>query len=404
MHRLLPLSLARRRPGRIRPQLDRIGHALAELGDPQRAVPSVLVVGTNGKGSTAAMLESVLAAHGLVVGLYTSPHLVRVEERIRIRGESIAPCELERHLAVLERYPDLTFFETLTAAAFMAFAEAGLDCAVLEAGMGGRWDATRTAGSVIAGLTNVGSDHAEWLGQRPEERAADKGAALVAARFGVLGDGVAAELVPHLGAGPFLDTAGLVGVEPAPGGRLALSWSGGNAEVLVPLAGRHQVANLRLAVALARCAVDAGWIDALHPEAVRQGLERASWPGRLSVHRILGRRVLLDCAHNAEGAEALARYVADAPILYHLLFSCLADKPVEAMAAVLRPHVGNIVICPLDDERAMPIERLAAAFPEAEIAPSVLAALSRLPDPILAAGSIRLAGELLAGGLAEAAA
>jgi len=346
----------------------------------------------------------VLAAHGLAVGLYTSPHLIRVEERIRIRGAPIAPDELERHLQVLERHPDLTFFETLTAAAFLAFAQAGLDVTVLEAGMGGRWDATRMAGSAIAGLTNVGSDHAEWLGERPEERAADKGAALAAARWPVLGEGVAPELVPHLGAGPFLDATRLVGLEPAPGRRLVLSWDDISTELVPPFAGRHQTANLRLAVALARCAADAGWIDRLRPAAVREGLARASWPGRLSVHRILGRRVLLDCAHNAEGAEALARYLADAPILYHLLFSCLADKPVEAMAASLRPHVGNIVVFELDDERAMPIDRLRAAFPEAEVAPSALGALQRLPDPVLAAGSIRVAGELLAGAVEEAAA
>jgi dihydrofolate synthase/folylpolyglutamate synthase len=404
MHRLLPLSLARRRPGRIRPQLDRIRHALAELGQPQAALPSILVVGTNGKGSTAAMAESMLAAHGLAVGLYTSPHLVQVEERIRIRGTPIDRAELERHLEVLDRFPELTFFETLTAAAFVAFAEAGLDCAVLEAGMGGRWDATRTAASAVAGLTNVGSDHAEWLGERAEDRAADKGAALTAARWGVLGEGVSPELIEHLGSGPFLEASHLIGLEPAPGGRLVLSWDGGSTEVVPPFVGRHQATNLRLAVALVRCAADAGWIDHLRPDAVRDGLARACWPGRLSAHRIVGRRVLLDCAHNAEGAEALARYLADAPMLYHLLFSCLEDKPVEAMAAALRPHVGNIVIAELDDDRAMPIDRLRAAFPEAEVAPSVLAALQRLPDPVLAAGSIRVAGELLAGAVAEAAA
>jgi dihydrofolate synthase/folylpolyglutamate synthase len=404
MHRLLPLSLARRRPGRIRPELARIRHALAELGDPQAGLPSVLVVGTNGKGSTAAMLESVLAAHGLAVGLYTSPHLVRVEERIRVRGAPIAPAELERHLLALDRFPDLTFFETLTAAALRAFAESGLDCAVLEAGMGGRWDATRMAASAIAGLTNVGSDHAEWLGERPEDRAADKGAALAAARWPVLGEGVARELIPHLGAGRLLDATRLVGLEPAPRGRLLLSWDDASVEVAAPFSGRHQAANLRLAVALARCAADAGWIDRLRPAAVRDGLARASWPGRLTVHRILGRRVLLDCAHNAEGAEALARYLAEAPILYHLLFSCLADKPVEAMAAALRPHVGNVVVFELDDERAMPIDRLRSAFPEAEVAPSALDALRRLPDPVIAAGSIRVPGELLASELEEVAA
>lgn len=404
MHRLLPLSLKRRQPARIRPRLDRIREVLGSLGDPQLALPSILVVGTNGKGSTAAMLESVLAAHGLKVGLYTSPHLVRVEERIRINGSPISAADLAGHLATLERYPDLTFFETLTATAFLTFSGAGLDAVVLEAGMGGRWDATRVAGSPIAGLTNVGSDHAGWLGERVEERAGDKGAALMAARWRVLGDGVPRELVPHLGAGPFLPAAALVGLEPGPRGRLRLTWDDASAEVPVPLAGAHQSANLRLAVALARCAAEAGWIDRLRPDAVRDGLARADWPGRLSLHRVLGRWVLVDCAHNLEGADALARYLAQGPILYHLLFSCLDDKPVEAMARVLRPHVGNVVVFELEDERAMPLERLRAAFPEAEVAPSVMAALERLPDPVIAAGSLRVAGELLARAEDEAAA
>ncbi|PWB74924.1 MAG: dihydrofolate synthase [Holophagae bacterium] len=396
MHRLLPLSLQRRRPARIRPLLDRIREVLGSLGDPQLSLPSILIVGTNGKGSTAAMLEAVLAAHGLRVGLYTSPHLVRVEERIRLAGSPIDAAALAGHLATLDRYPDLTFFEALTAAAFLAFSDSGLDGAVLEAGMGGRWDATRVAESEIAGLTNVGSDHARWLGERVEERAADKGAALMAARLRVLGDGVAPELLPHLGAGPFLTAAELIDLEPLARGRLLVGWGEGSTEVAVPFAGAHQTANLRLALALARCAADAGWIDRLRPDAVRDGLARADWPGRLSVHRVRERWVLLDCAHNLEGAAALAAYLAGRPILYHLLFSCLDDKPVEAMASILRPHVGNVVVFELEDERAMPIDRLRAAFPEAEVAPSVDAALRRLPDPVVAAGSLRVAGELLA--------
>ena len=396
MHRLLPLSLQGRRPARIRPQLDRIREVMRELGDPQLKLPSILIVGTNGKGSTAAMLESVLAAHGLKVGLYTSPHLVRVEERIRLNGAPIDAGALAGHLATLDRYPDLTYFETLTAVAFLAFAASALDGVVLEAGMGGRWDATRVAASEIAGLTNVGSDHARWLGERVEERAADKGAALMAARLRVLGDGVAPELVPHLGAGPFRTAAELIEAEPRSRGRLRVGWGDGSAEVAVPFAGAHQAANLRLALALARSAVEAGWVDRLRPDAVRDGLARAHWPGRLSVHRVHGRWLLVDCAHNLEGAEALAGYLAGRPILYHLLFSCLDDKPVEAMARALRPHVGNVVVFELDDERAMPLERLKAAFPEAEAAPSLEAALDRLPDPVVAAGSIRLAGGLLA--------
>ena len=187
MPAILPLSLRNRRPGRIRPELGPIREALARRGNPQAAAPSILIVGTNGKGSTAAILEAVLEAHGVSTGLTTSPHLVSVEERIRIRGRTIDRSSLERHLESLAEDEDLTFFETITAAAFLAFAEAGVDIAVLEAGMGGSWDATRVAASTIAGITNVGSDHAAWLGKDILDRARDKGAPLRTASRAVLG-------------------------------------------------------------------------------------------------------------------------------------------------------------------------------------------------------------------------
>jgi dihydrofolate synthase/folylpolyglutamate synthase len=396
MHQLLPASLKQRRPGRIRPQLDGIREALCQLGDPQLGVPSVLVVGSNGKGSTAAMLEAILSAHGLTVGLYTSPHLIRVEERIRINGAPIAGADLERHLRRLEAFPGLTFFETVTVAAFMAFADRGVDCAVLEAGMGGRWDATRAADSPIAGLTNVGSDHAAWLGASAEDRAADKGAALVAASRRILGSGVDPALVRHLGDARFDWARHLVSVAPIGRSTVRVGWDGASAVVATPFLGDHQTANLELALALARAAVAAGLLERLDPDAVRVGLERTHWPGRLSRHRIAGRRVLLDCAHNAEGAAALARYLERGTVLYHLLFSCLDDKPVREMARALRPHVGNVALCPLDDDRAMPRRGLREAFPEASWRSSVTAALRALPDPVVAAGSIRLVGELLA--------
>lgn len=400
MPQLLPASLKRRRPGRIRPRLDGLRDALTKLGNPQDSFASVLIVGTNGKGSTAAMLQAVLSAHGLTVGLYTSPHLVRVEERIRIDGVAIATDDLEDHLRTLDGFRDLTFFETVTAVAFLAFARAGVHCAVLEAGMGGRWDATRLAGSDIAGLTNVGSDHRGWLGERVEDRAADKGAALMAATRRVLGGGVALEVEPSLGPGPFLAARGLVALDELGAGRVRLSWDSGSVEVDLPFLGVHQATNLQLALALGRSARDAGWIDDLRGEAIRDGLARVHWPGRLSIHRIAGRRVLLDCAHNAEAALALADHLRQGPVLYHLLFSCLEDKPVEEMAKALRPHVGNIVVYELDDERAMPIERLQRAFPEADTAPSVADGLSVLPNPVVAAGSVRAVGGLLA--MAEA--
>lgn len=396
MSRLLPLSLARRRPGRIRPDLSALRSSLAELGDPQRRFPSVVIVGTNGKGSTAAMLDAVLSAHGLRTGLFTSPHLVRVEERIRIAGEPLASDDLARHLAVLDRFSGLTFFETLTAAAFLAFADNRVQCAVLEAGMGGRWDATRAAASDIAGLTNVGSDHGSWLGASREERAADKGAALAAARIAVVGRQLEPELWSLLGAPGALAASDVVAVEPRSRRLIGASWPGGCTEVALPLGGTHQVHNLQLALALAVAAARLEWLTALDPEAVRAGIARTEWPGRLSSHLVRGRRVLVDCAHNAEGAVALAEHLADQPVLYHLLFSCLDDKPVEAMAASLWPRVGNVVVCSLDDERAMPVDRLRDAFPDCGWAASALQALEQLPDPVVVAGSVRLAGEVLA--------
>jgi folylpolyglutamate synthase/dihydropteroate synthase len=147
--------------------------------------------------------------------------------------------------------------------------------------------------------------------------------------------------------------------------------------------------------------VDAGLVRPLDPDPTRYAIENVRWPGRLSVHQIAGRSVLMDCAHNLEAAAALASYLDDRERRYNLLFSCLDDKPVEAMAAVLRPHVGDVVVCPLDDERAMATQRLATAFPDARVAENPQSGLDQLRDPVLAAGSIRLVGALLA--LAEAA-
>ena len=134
----------------------------------------------------------------------------------------------------------------------------------------------------------------------------------------------------------------------------------------------------------------------LDPAGVERALTRVAWPGRLSWHRIAGRQVLLDGAHNLEAVTALAATLASTSLHPHLVFSCLDDKPVEAMAAVLRPVVASVTVCALDDDRAMPLERLQAAFPEATTAPDPRRALERVSDPVLAAGSLRLVGALLA--------
>ena len=390
------LNLENRPQGRIRPELDGLREVLAEIGNPQLDFPSILVVGTNGKGSTAAMLEALLRSHGLSTGLFTSPHLVRVEERVRLDGAPVDEPVLESAIGRFDEYPDLTYFETLTAAAFSVFSEAQVDVAVLEAGMGGSWDATRLAESTIAGLTNIGSDHAGWLGAEPTEVARDKGRALAAAESAVIGAGVDDDLVAGLGAPAARRAGSLVGCADAGGGRIAMSWDGREATVRMPLSGAFQVDNLELALALALEVVEAGVMRELEPARIREAIEEMSWPGRLSVHRVRGREVLMDCAHNLEAAQALAHHLRGLDHRYNLLFSCLDDKPLEAMAEVLRPRVGDVVVCRLDDGRAMPLERLAAAFAGAEVAEDPQSGLDRASDPVLAAGSIRLVGSLLA--------
>jgi dihydrofolate synthase/folylpolyglutamate synthase len=394
------LSLEKRPQGRIRPELERLREALAERGNPQHDFPSILVVGTNGKGSTAAMLEAVLRAHDLRTALFTSPHLVRVEERIRVNGAPIDGSVFRQHLGRFDDSPDLTYFETLTAAAFGIFSELKIDIAVLEAGMGGSWDATRLADSTVAGLTNVGSDHAGWLGTERSQVARDKGRALAAADHAIIGSGVDASLLPSLAAPHARHAQALVRCEETGDGRVRVAWNGAHIDVRFPLAGSFQLANLELAMALAIEAHHAGLMPTVEAARVRSALENVKWPGRLSDHRVNGRRVVMDCAHNLEAAQALAGHLGRLDRRYNLLFSCLDDKPVEAMARVLAPQVGDVVVCRLDDERAMSAERLAAAFPGAEIAADPQSALERLADPVLAAGSIRLVGALLR--LAEA--
>ena len=395
MPHVLPLSLARRRPGRINPGLERIQEAAAALGDPQTVPFNLRIAGTNGKGSTAAMLEGILRAHGLATGLFTSPHLVRVTERIRTGGREIPGDDLERLLGTLEDWPELTFFETLALAAFLWFAGTGTEAAVLEVGLGGRWDATRLAPCGVAGLTNVGTDHARWLGHTPLEIAPEKGAALAEARVAVLGPEVPGGLLPALGVPHAVPAGELVRLREGEGDRVVADWGDGPVTLAVPLPGAHQARNLHLALAMAAACVETGLLGRLDPEAVRRGLAGISWPGRLTVHRVAGRDVLLDGAHNREAAAALARHLAATGRRWNLLFSCLEDKPVEEMAAALRPVTGSVALFPLPDDRAMPPDRLRAAFPGAREAADAVSALRTLEDPVVAAGSLRVVGALL---------
>jgi len=382
------------------------------LGRPERAVASVLVAGTNGKGSTAAMLASIAGALGIKAGLYPSPHLESVTERIRIGPDDIAADELDARLAEVfaaaDRAPalPLTYFEAMTAAAFVTFARDGLDLAVLEVGLGGRLDATNVAPAAISVVTAIGLDHLEDLGPTLESIAREKAGIFRAGR-----PALTVSREPGVRA-VFRDAAGRVGAQlhelpeetrvevrrsSLEGSRFRLETPRRAYELETPLPGRHQIENASAAVRAAeflRPQID--------PEAVLRGVESVRWPGRLEAFGYRGTTVLLDGCHNAGGAEALARFLAGARLRPDLVFGAMADKDIEAMAASLGPVVGRIRLVSLASPRAASGDELARRFasarPDALAAPGLGEALQGLlveprPESIIVAGSLYLVGE-----------
>jgi len=412
--------LAPRLEQRILPGLDRMHGALAALGHPERGLVAVLVLGTNGKGSTAALLASMLRAHGVRVGLYTSPHLVAVEERIRVDGEPITPHSLLARLHDLRRFPDLSYFETLTCAAILHFAEVKVGVAVMEAGLGGRWDASNAVDPVVALLTNVGTDHAKWLGEGRRAIAREKAAALRgrAAIVGAWDDEVESTI--------------RAGADPATPISLATQWAlvtgtsmqrTGNADAdfaspapfaqevafavrtvrgtaVLPLAGPHQRANLQLALAAVSALAKHGVLAQVSAAALAQGIHEVAWPGRLQPIEAGGRRLLLDGAHNREATAALAHALDKLSLSgqVHLLFSCFDDKPIADMAALLRPRVTGVTIVELESPRATSLTCIAQHFPGSVGRSGIGEALAALPSdrPTLVTGSLRLVGAVLA--------
>lgn len=410
--------LAPRLEQRIVPGLDRMFRVLDAVGHPERRFPALLVVGTNGKGSTAALLASVVHAHGLKVGLYTSPHLIRVEERIRVDSAPIEPERLLELLRELHAFPELSYFETLTAAALIHFANEGVALAVLEAGLGGRWDATNAVDPVASLLTNVGTDHQAWLGETRVEIAAEKAAALRGrdAIVGAWDDEVEGTIRAHAapstplsvaaswalvrgnrgqGAGERKTGSGLgaLGSEV----HFAIDESVGSARL--PLQGLFQLDNLQLALAGAAALARHRVIPPLAADAICRGIEATHWPGRFQKVNWNGRTLVLDGAHNAEATAALVDALEAAGLVgeLDLLFSCLDDKPLARMAGLLASRVRGVTVVPIDSPRATPVEKLAEAFPGCRTADRIVAALALLTpgSATLVTGSLRLVGDTL---------
>ena len=431
--------------------LDHIRALLHELGEPQLRFKSVLIAGTNGKGSTAATLASITTAAGIKTGLYTSPHLVRVTERIRLSsgngfveipeadfgrcfGEADAAAQRLVENGTLPHDP--SYFERMTATAFVYFASTGVELAVLEVGLGGRLDATNSVEPLVSVITDIGIDHTEYLGTTLREIAGEKagilrqGGVLVtlsqhpeanaaigeaAMRLNVRGVD-AARCLPGLRQGTAAKENGAT--SPLERNRYDLSIEGEVLHIDSPLAGQHQQRNIALALATAiELRTNHGFT--IPNEAIERGVRCTDWPGRLEwiASRHGHAPVLLDVAHNPAGAWTLRAALAQLPeaMPRTLIFSCLADKQIEEMAQVLLPLFDkssgdsarahdHVVLAPIQSPRAATVEELLAAAHKLDVpahaAPHLPGALAQAEavtpadGVIVATGSVLLVGEL----------
>lgn len=400
----------------VRPSLDRMQRLLDLMDDPHLAVPVIHITGTNGKGSTARIAASLLAARGLGVGLYTSPDLEAVNERIAVRGQDISDEELAELLgsirlleSMLEERP--TRFEILTAAAFRHFADVGVDVAVVEVGMGGRFDATNVVRSAVSAVTNVSLDHEEILGPGLEKIAWEKAGVVKAGGQLVLG--VEVERLAKI----FADEARAVGAGVlrrwsdfaceanvmAHGGRLvtlATPW-GRYEDVFLALHGSHQGDN----AAVALTAVDALFGAASGEQVVSEALQRVRVPGRLEVMR-REPLVLLDGAHNLAGAEALGKSLAEefAPGgRRYFIVGMLRGRDERAMLERMGVGAGDqVLVSAPPSPRAMDASKVADSArslgASAKVVASVAGALDEAlgeagrDDQIVVSGSLYLVG------------
>jgi dihydrofolate synthase/folylpolyglutamate synthase len=415
------------------------------LGDPQERFPTVLIAGTNGKGSTAATLATILSAAGLRTGLYTSPHLTRVTERIRTSDPAVCTtdlCEIgEEEFARIYFQVDETarilvadgrlphqpsFFETLTALAFLYFAERQVEVAVLEVGLGGRLDATNIVEPVLSVITDIALDHQDYLGNTiteitrekagilrpngtlvtlPQHPEANQAIGEAAATLNVRGINAA----DYLPGREFSSVSGDGGT-PLPTNEYELNLGGSTLHVRSPLPGEHQRRNIALAIAAAielRSKLRAD----IPAHAIEAGIAQTSWPGRLE---LIPPNLLLDVAHNPAGAWTLRAAIAGLPESQPrtLLFSCLRDKDLNEIGRILFPLFDStggrprdhIVFAPIPNPRAASLDDLLAAAHALDVpaqsAPTAAEALElarRLTPPdglIIATGSIYLIGAL----------
>ena len=378
LNAMTPELYAKAGQARRKFSLDEVRILLGALSNPERRFPAVLIAGTNGKGSTAATLASILTEAGMRTGLYTSPHLERPNERIRVGRGEIADGDFARLFFLVSdtadqmvrerKLPQMpSFFEMLTALAFLYFAECGVEIAVLEVGMGGRLDATNVVEPLVSVVTDISLDHMEWLGPTIGAIAREKAGILRAG-------GTMITLPQHPEAnhvlGQVATELGVRGVSAVPympaneaKGPYTVETLGATVKVDSPLKGAHQQRNVALAIAAAvELAEQHGF--RVSPAAIEEGIHRTEWPGRLERMTSAGVEWVLDVAHNPAGAWALRaglRGILEERKPRILIFSCLRDKPVAEMAQILFPLFERVIVAPIHAARAAAVEHLLAA-------------------------------------------
>lgn len=403
--------------------LDNIRALTTALGQPQAAFRSILVAGTNGKGSVTAMVDHALRATGLIVGRYTSPHLINLEERFAIDGKPVSTAELAGVINEMRALIDAlmeqgtleappTFFEVTTAIAFELFRRASVGVAVLEVGLGGRLDSTNVVDPVAVAITSIDFDHEQYLGSTL--------AAIAGEKAGVIRPGIPVIVGPlppeaHRVVVSAAAAAGANLIEAAAGVHIESTSEDGRTSVHIQtpvrdygqltlgLRGAHQVPNALVAVRLLEQLERIAPIDR---DAIRAGLRDVRWPGRLQMMEVPGgRRVLLDAAHNPAGASALATYLRrEFPEPLPLVFGAMRDKDVTMMLKTLLPVVSQMIMTEPPNPRAHTATELAAIARtlspalRVDVEPNPREALERAwahAQVVCAAGSIFLIGDLL---------
>lgn len=420
---------------RIEPTLDRVSRAVELLGDPQSSYPSIHVAGTNAKTSTVRLIDRLALSVGLRTGRFTSPHLENVRERIALSGEPIDIARFAETYDDVSPYiemvdaesigrggPAMSTFEVLTVLALAAFAEAPVDAAVIEVGMGGTWDATNVVDAQVAVITPIGMDHAEYLGNTIELIAAEKAGIIKPAGLVVVAEQepaamrVIADRVAEVGARAVVEGRdfAVVGRTLAVGGQMVTLQGLGGVydELWLPLHGEHQAHNAAVALAAFECFLGGGQ-HRLDLQIVREAFLEATSPGRLEVLR-RSPTVLVDAAHNPHGARASAEALKESFDFGSVIavVGVMREKDLEGILAAFADQIDVVVATAADDSRAMPADEVGRVAAElfggdrVMVVPDVASALEHaigladeathdgaMSSAVVVLGSIALAGQ-----------